>query len=377
MKSKLLNLSAIAFVLFLSILACSTPTSEPIPDLTVIQTNAAETVEAHLIDLAANPTPTNASIVLSTSIPPTKIPPPTNTPFPTATTIPTKIVIPCNWMQFIADVTVSDQTTLAANTQFTKIWRLKNVGSCTWSKDYDLVFHSGDKLGGNSLIALPKSVAPGDTVDISVDLTAPNKAGDYLGYWMLRSSNGSKFGFGNDADNPFWVEINVVKPNSAYRYDFAANICEAAWREGESKIPCQGTSAANLTTVSLTDSPRFENGNRENELTLVMNIAEDEKLVGVYPDFTIKSGDRFVAGVGCLYQSEKCKVNFVLSYRVVGTSDIVILKTWSQKYDGKITKINLDLSALDGKTVEFILSTKSLAATDDNQAFWFSPGITQ
>lgn len=378
MNPKLIKLTSFLAVLAFSILACTLPGSGSQSDLGMAQTSAAETVEAQLTRIAENASPTASSTFAPPTSPPaTQTPTATLTPLPTATPKPTQVVVPCNWAQYIADVTVLDETTFTINTAFTKTWRLKNIGSCTWSKDYEMVFHSGDKLGGSSLVALPKSVAPGGTVDVSVGLKAPDKAGEYISYWLLRSSNGSQFGLGGGADKPFWVEINVVGSNPAYRYDFAANICQATWRDSDGKIPCQGTSAAGGSYVMLTDSPRLENGNREDELTLVMNVAKEDKVAGSFPDFTVEDGDHFVAWIGCLYDSETCKAEFVLSYRVIGTSGVTQLGSWTEKYNGKLTKIDVDLSSLAGEKVEFILTVRSKTSSNDNQVLWFVPGIKQ
>src|SRR4030042_5520432 len=102
----------------------------------------------------------------------------------------------CDWAQVVADVTVPDGTTFAANTAFTKTWRIKNIGTCTWTTSYSLVFDSGSKMGGPTSVNLPKSVAPGQTVDISISLTAPSSAGHYIGYWKFKNASGVLFGIG-------------------------------------------------------------------------------------------------------------------------------------------------------------------------------------
>ncbi len=84
--------------------------------------------------------------------------------------------------KWVKDVTVPDGTEFAPGDTFTKTWRLKNVGTCTWNNDYDLVFDSGDKMGGSNVEDINiGNVAPGDEVDISVDLTAPGSVGTYRG----------------------------------------------------------------------------------------------------------------------------------------------------------------------------------------------------
>ena len=144
-----------------------------------------------------------------TPIPPTPIPtstpvPATNTPLPTATA-----VAYCDWVSFVKDVTVPDGSNFAPGETFTKTWRLKNRGTCTWTPDYMLVFTSGAQMGGTTAVRLPGYVAPGQTIDVSVTLTAPDSSGKYVGYWMLRNSSGALFGFGEKANQAFYVDIKV------------------------------------------------------------------------------------------------------------------------------------------------------------------------
>ncbi|MDH3944690.1 MAG: NBR1-Ig-like domain-containing protein, partial [Anaerolineae bacterium] len=87
---------------------------------------------------------------------------------------------------------------------------LRNSGSCTWNSSYSLVFDSGDAMGGPAAVQLTTgTVAPNQTVDVSVDLTAPSDAGTYRGNWKLRNSSGVVFGLGA-SNGPFFVEIDVV-----------------------------------------------------------------------------------------------------------------------------------------------------------------------
>jgi hypothetical protein len=52
-------------------------------------------------------------------------------------------------------------------------------------------------------------VAPGQTADVSVRLTAPLTTGSYRSNWMLRNPAGALFGIGTEAASAFWVIINV------------------------------------------------------------------------------------------------------------------------------------------------------------------------
>src|SRR5512141_1726822 len=130
--------------------------------------------------------------------------PATSTPLPTATAVRY-----CDWVSFIKDVTIPDGTVLKPGDIFTKTWRLQNRGTCTWTSDYYLVFTSGDPMGGTTAVRLPGIVAPGQTVDISITLTAPASAGSYTGYWMLRNPSGALFGAGDKANEAFYVVIKT------------------------------------------------------------------------------------------------------------------------------------------------------------------------
>jgi hypothetical protein len=122
-----------------------------------------------------------------------------------------EIEVCSNRAEFITDVTVEDGADFEPGDVFVKTWRLRNSGSCIWTSSYDLVFDHGDHMGGPATKALPGLVHPGQTVDLSVNLTAPGAEGGYIGYWMLRSNEGQLFGIGANANVAFWVEIEVLE----------------------------------------------------------------------------------------------------------------------------------------------------------------------
>jgi hypothetical protein len=110
-------------------------------------------------------------------------------------------------------VTIPDGTELSAGEVFTKTWRLQNRGTCTWTSDYMLVYTSGDPMGSTTAVRLPGNVAPGQTVDVSVTLTAPAVNGYQRSYWMLRNPSGTLFGAGAKANEAFYVEVKVGLPH--------------------------------------------------------------------------------------------------------------------------------------------------------------------
>ena len=99
-----------------------------------------------------------------------------------------------NAAQFVADVTIPDNTILRPGQAFTKTWQLRNTGSCVWNTSYKLMRDSGEALGSLASVTLPRSVARNNTVDISVQLVAPPAQGVYGGFWQLTDSSGWSFG---------------------------------------------------------------------------------------------------------------------------------------------------------------------------------------
>jgi hypothetical protein len=184
-------ISILIAVLLLS--ACNLPASSPLGDQAALSTQVAQTVTA-----AANATqPTSAAPTV------------TFTPIATVTaTIPAATATPvCNAASFVADVTVPDNTSIEVSKPFTKTWKLKNVGSCTWTSGYQLVFDSGDQMGGPASQQLTDgTVAPGQNIDVSVDLVAPGSTGTYKGNWKLREPGGATFAL---STGPFWVQIKA------------------------------------------------------------------------------------------------------------------------------------------------------------------------
>ena len=116
----------------------------------------------------------------------------------------------CNRATFVSDVSIPDNTVLRLSEPFTKTWRIKNSGNCTWSTGYKLVFAGGNQMGSPDVPALPINVAPSQTVDVSVDLVAPNAAAHYQGNWLLQSADGKSFGVGDTASDRIWVKVRVV-----------------------------------------------------------------------------------------------------------------------------------------------------------------------
>jgi hypothetical protein len=199
------RLIPIALLLTLFLSACNLPASTEEPEGPgAILTAAAQTVEANLTQLAVQNTPTVSIQPTSTPAVATATSAVQSPAVPSSTSgaLPATADSDCDDADFVTDVTIPDGTVMDAGESFTKTWRLKNAGTCSWTPSYSVVFSDGDSMGGPATQALTTTVNPGQTVDISINLKAPSTPGTYIGNWKLRNAAGVTFA-------TFYVDIRV------------------------------------------------------------------------------------------------------------------------------------------------------------------------
>ena len=200
----------------LIIAGCSPAQSAPTPDISFVQTSAANTVIANFTASAAAPssTPlaalTTAPAPLETQTPatPATLVAVSPTLLPGGVTATQGLCDHYTWDPATIDVTIPDGSQMTPGQQFVKTWKIKNDGICTWGAGYKMVYAGySDQMSG---IAQPINgvIGPGQEVEISVQFKAPTKAGEYTSAWTMQNANGIRF-FGPGA-KPIFVKI-VVK----------------------------------------------------------------------------------------------------------------------------------------------------------------------
>jgi hypothetical protein len=219
------KITLIILVLFL-LAGCKMPGKDTaVSEIDVTQ--AFQTVEARLTEAVAQtptltispepgpptisdtPTPTLPSEITSTTTPTEDSTVSTNTPAPAEGCDQAAAGYPK------IDITIDDDTEMTPGQAFTKIWRVVNVGTCTWTTDYDIVFFSGELMGAPSSFPLNATVAKDQSVDLAIDMVAPAASGTYQGNWKIRNAAGVLFGIGPGSESPFWVRIKVVSTTTA------------------------------------------------------------------------------------------------------------------------------------------------------------------
>lgn len=200
-------------LIFIALVACGkgSPTATSDPNLVYTQiwetVAAGQTLTAESVPptleatntLAATQTPkmTNTPLISSTpsssdgtAAPTTNQPTAANTPRPTSQAV-------CDNSQFVTDVTYTDGTEVPAGQAIIKTWRIKNLGPCKWNQDYMLVFGwggDGTEWSTTAGTHFKSVVEVGDTIDLSIELLAPTKAGTYSATYRTQNDKGFNFG---------------------------------------------------------------------------------------------------------------------------------------------------------------------------------------
>lgn len=209
------------------------PAATPTPqDISAVYTVAAETARAQLTEIASLSTPT---------LPPTATSAPTQAPLlqvtaeasptpallleasptlgeiaasPTLAILPGLTSIPsvtpvsqpvgtatgplCKNSAYIADVTIPDGSVLTPGDQFYKTWQMQNTGTCTWDDGFSFLPWAGPaELTRDSYhikLDASKFVKPGEIIEITLLLQAPDKPGEYVAHYAWFDDVGKPFG---------------------------------------------------------------------------------------------------------------------------------------------------------------------------------------
>jgi hypothetical protein len=281
---------------------------------------------------------------------------------------------------------------MAPSTDFTKRWRIQNVGTCTWTTKYAFVFVSGKRMKGDGYY-LPGKAKPDAIVELPVDMVAPDTDGDYQGNWGLKIGN-TLFGDGN---KPFTVKIKVVTDPVGTIFNFVNGYCTAQWKNNYGKVlPCPGKIGLKQGFVVKESDPELEDDGKTyakgiwthppfsnfvfdpilSQFLMAPAAPTAEKWIqGSFPAIIIRDNDHFKAeAIGCVSGFSNCNVRFQVRYKLPN-QDIETLVSQTQTHDGTVGSIDEDLSSLANKYVTIYLRIIGLSSTSHNAAMWIQPKI--
>lgn len=121
---------------------------------------------------------------------------------------------------FVRDVSFPDGEMVLPGQRFVKTWEMQNVGKVAWTdrfmqcQDEQIVVYTRDGreirvadnlLPSSTLIAVPPT-APGQTVQISIEFTAPQMPGTVVSYWKSVFADGTLC---FPSARGLWVKVHV------------------------------------------------------------------------------------------------------------------------------------------------------------------------
>jgi murein DD-endopeptidase MepM/ murein hydrolase activator NlpD len=124
-----------------------------------------------------------------------------------------------------ADVTIVDGSIMKPGERFRKTWRIRNAGTTTWASGYTMAFFDKEKMGDGQSVPLP-AAAPGQLVEVSVDLTAPQQTGLKRSTWMPRTPQGEYF------PHEMYAEIDVRQPEQVSGKSVARFVSDVTLPDG-------------------------------------------------------------------------------------------------------------------------------------------------
>jgi len=193
MKLQLKRRSPLFFAAVLLVLSCDLSTFAANQQIPTPLPGAINLMVAQTAGAAA----TQTAAMIPPTLTPSFTPFPTLVPSETPTSTPTFVFIlasptpigtlrgySCNWVS----QNPKDDTDMNGKTAFTVKWKVINDGGIAWDPTIvDFVFASGTNFATVNEEKIPSEVGVGESVALSVDVIAPNKAGRYTTIWSLRA----------------------------------------------------------------------------------------------------------------------------------------------------------------------------------------------
>jgi hypothetical protein len=126
------------------------------------------------------------------------------------------------------------------------------------------------------------------------------------------------------------------------------------------------------------DNQKLEDGSSPSKvLEIYPHMVNNGQMSGLYPPYTVVNGEHFKARIGFLAKADgSCGVGsatFQLNYKEAGV--LKSLGQWTETCDGTLKDIDVDLSSIAGKNVQFALAVLANGPADEDAAVWIAPRI--
>ena len=280
----------------------------------------------------------------------------------------------CRQAELVSE-TITPGSQYQAGEKFDKTWVIRNTSPCEWSYSYSLVYYDGIGMGASASRVFTENmpsyavIHPGETATLTLNLRAPFAPGRQVGYWKLRDPYGRLFMPSNSDQESLSVDIIVV----GTVYSFADNLCQAGWVLDGQPMECPLSGGDESFLLSIDNFPHFETGGVENEPAIRVMLPEKEgsTLTATFPGILISKGDHLHVITSCVYDTPQCDLTFEISY--ISDNGSGVLGEWHEVYDNQIQTVDLQLSDMADKNIQFVFSVHSNGSIAINRGYWFFP----
>lgn len=244
---------------------------------------------------------------------------------------------------FLGDVTFADGTMTLPFTRFDKIWYIQNTGTCSWNRQYKIVFYSGDEVSGAKeypIFTSDKILKTGESATISVPLVAPEGLGKYTSYWAIKNPAGDIFGAG-PTRNVYLSSVFQV----GNQYNFYENIGGAICSDDSGLFFCGNADRSSGRGVAYyQSSPTMESNYAGGQAIIIGPPATENGTTRVaFGPVRVRRGTWLRSAVSCPPNSPLCD-NFVRLYiSPNGEKEQFVCET-HEVNDGLTSEWNVSLS---------------------------------
>ncbi len=282
----------------------------------------------------------------------------------------------------LGTLSMSPGSEVYAGEKFYVTWRIRNIGETVWNEDYSLVYIGGEAFGQDPALPLSVEVAPGEIIDLTLVLTAPELSGNYRGEWLLVAPDGEGFGVGYEDPQPLLVDV-VVDYHSVDLGDHELRLLfmdysTAEWRDQHGPAFCSAFGNIGVHgLVTREDQVVFEGENKENEPTLILQPAQGEGgfIEGRFTPYHVTARNYFTTYIGCLEEGKFCDVSIKIYVQVVGESSVDLYWEGGQINDGEWVRIHQPLEKYRNDDIIFIFRVENNGDATGDIVGWLGPMI--
>lgn len=211
----------VALTAGLVLVGCSQPASQP--QTTDMQTAIAGTLSVMQTQINVTPSQPAAAATQAPTAESTQAP--TATEIPTAMPTPTAMSVaatvnpvtpvtggytgPTYRVGNVKALWFPTKTYVNANMSFTEIFSITNVGTATWPADTKIISADDNMFALADGLTIGQVVSNGQSVQLKLQLKAPEAVNNYVVKFLLETPDGKKFGVGPEFNQPFSVILYV------------------------------------------------------------------------------------------------------------------------------------------------------------------------